>query len=72
MEDSDIRNRTELSHSGKRQLFRPFDDDYVFYGESESVVGRQIGNAVPVKLAEAIGQTLMAMEANYQNNLHNV
>ena len=48
-----------------------FPDNYVFYGESESVIGRQIGNAVPVMLAEAIGRTLLEMEANHQNNLHN-
>lgn len=45
-----------------------FPDDYVFYGVSESIIGRQIGNAVPVLLAEALGRTLLEMEEHFLNN----
>ena len=37
-----------------------FPDDYVFYG-THSSIARQIGNAVPVKLAEAIGQQILRL-----------
>jgi DNA (cytosine-5)-methyltransferase 1 len=33
-----------------------FPDDYVFYGKSKTDICNQIGNAVPVKLAEIISQ----------------
>lgn len=36
-----------------------FPDSYVFFGKSDSVIGRQIGNAVPVLLAKAIGTALL-------------
>ena len=42
-----------------------FPDDYVFYGNSDAVIGREIGNAVPVLLAEAIGHTLIEMEEEF-------
>lgn len=47
-----------------------FPDDYVFYGSSDAIIGRQIGNAVPVLLAQAIGQALIQMEIHQhdQNN----
>ena len=32
-----------------------FPDDYVFFGTSKESIGKQIGNAVPVKLGKAIG-----------------
>ncbi len=35
-----------------------FDDDYVFYGSNKSIA-LQIGNAVPVRLAEAVGRELL-------------
>ena len=41
-----------------------FPDDYVFYGKSDAIISRQIGNAVPVLLAEAIGHALIQMEQN--------
>jgi DNA (cytosine-5)-methyltransferase 1 len=37
-----------------------FPDDYVFYGTSKASIGNQIGNAVPVKLAEALGKAILA------------
>lgn len=37
-----------------------FPDDYVFYGNSQRSVGEQIGNAVPVLLAEAIGNQMLS------------
>ena len=46
-----------------------FPDDYIFYGNSEAIIGRQIGNAVPVVLAQAIGHALMQMELHYHNNI---
>jgi DNA (cytosine-5)-methyltransferase 1 len=36
-----------------------FSDDYVFYGISKSVLGKQIGNAVPVLLARMIGEEVV-------------
>lgn len=36
-----------------------FGDKYVFYGLSKTHIAQQIGNAVPVKLAEAIGRQLL-------------
>lgn len=36
-----------------------FADDYTFYGESQASIGAQIGNAVPVKMAEALARTLL-------------
>jgi DNA (cytosine-5)-methyltransferase 1 len=32
-----------------------FDDSFIFYGNSKDIIAQQIGNAVPVKFAEAIG-----------------
>jgi len=40
-----------------------FSDDYVFFGESQSAIGAQIGNAVPVKLAEAMARRLLELHA---------
>ena len=36
-----------------------FDDDYEFFGTSLLGVSRQIGNAVPVKLAEQLGNSII-------------
>ena len=36
-----------------------FDDDYKFFGTSMIGVSRQIGNAVPVKLAEELGKSII-------------
>ncbi len=38
-----------------------FPDDYVFYGKSQRSIGEQIGNAVPVQLAEAIGRQIVSL-----------
>ncbi len=38
-----------------------FSDDYVFYGNSQACIGAQIGNAVPVKLAEALARKILQM-----------
>jgi len=38
-----------------------FEDNYVFYGTSKKELAAQIGNAVPVKLAEAIGRHILAL-----------
>lgn len=43
-----------------------FADDYVFYGNSDTVMGKQIGNAVPVSMAQAIGEALIQMEQRYE------
>jgi DNA (cytosine-5)-methyltransferase 1 len=37
-----------------------FNDAYIFYGSSKNHLAAQIGNAVPVKLAEAIGKHILA------------
>lgn len=39
-----------------------FRDDYIFYGSSMASIGRQIGNAVPVKLAYALGCQILKMQ----------
>ncbi len=36
-----------------------FEDDYEFFGTSISGIARQIGNAVPVKLAEHLGESII-------------
>ncbi len=38
-----------------------FPDDYEFFGKSQRSVGEQIGNAVPVALAEAIGRHVILL-----------
>ena len=38
-----------------------FDDNYEFFGTSISGISRQIGNAVPVKLAEQLGRAIRAV-----------
>jgi DNA (cytosine-5)-methyltransferase 1 len=42
-----------------------FPDDYIFYGTTISI-GRQIGNAVPVKLAEELARYILHMSKNAQ------
>jgi len=37
-----------------------FDNDYIFY-ESKTHIALQIGNAVPVKLAEAVGRHILSL-----------
>lgn len=37
-----------------------FNDDYEFFGTSISGIARQIGNAVPVKLAEHLGESIIS------------
>ena len=36
-----------------------FKDDYEFFGTSISGIARQIGNAVPVKLAKHLGESII-------------
>ena len=48
-----------------------FKDNYKFFGTSISGIARQIGNAVPVKLAEHLGESIIrafqqGREANYE------
>jgi DNA (cytosine-5)-methyltransferase 1 len=40
-----------------------FPDDYVFYGNTMSI-GKQIGNAVPVRLAEELAKYIIRMSTN--------
>jgi len=40
-----------------------FADDFVFYGESQAALAGQIGNAVPVKLAEALARQVLRLAA---------
>jgi DNA (cytosine-5)-methyltransferase 1 len=42
-----------------------FPEDYCFYSQSQGVIAKMIGNAVPPLLAKAIGETLI----NNKNNL---
>ncbi len=46
-----------------------FPDDYIFYGNTMSV-GRQIGNAVPVKLAEELARYIVHMSRNAQLEMY--
>jgi len=39
-----------------------FNDSYVFYGPSKNHLATQIGNSVPVKLAEAIGKHILMLK----------
>jgi DNA (cytosine-5)-methyltransferase 1 len=41
-----------------------FPDSYVFSGPSKAHIAAQIGNAVPVKLAEALGRHVLALAAD--------
>lgn len=38
-----------------------FPDNYVFHGVSQAAIGAQIGNAVPVKMGEALGAVIMRL-----------
>jgi len=46
-----------------------FPDDYVFHGSSQANIGAQIGNAVPVKMAEALGATVTSIYASWVRHL---
>lgn len=46
-----------------------FPDDYVFEGSMQEI-GKQIGNAVPVLLAQRIGESLLAAHNEYQQAHH--
>jgi len=39
-----------------------FPDDYVFYGRGITSEAKQVGNAVPVKLAEVFGRHLIKLD----------
>ena len=41
-----------------------FPDDYLFFGSLQEI-GKQIGNAVPVLLAQQMGETILAAHENY-------
>lgn len=43
-----------------------FDDSYIFYGPSKNHLAAQIGNAVPVKLAEVIGRHILELTNRIQ------
>ena len=45
-----------LREAAALQTFR---DDYEFFGTSITGIARQIGNAVPVKLAEHLGESII-------------
>jgi DNA (cytosine-5)-methyltransferase 1 len=47
-----------LREAASLQSFR---DDYVFHGNSQAEIGAQIGNAVPVRMAEALGATVIRL-----------
>lgn len=60
-----------LQHgTGRRRLterevavLQDFPDDYVFCGATSEDVYRQIGNAVPARMAEVVGRAVLAAEA---------
>lgn len=41
-----------------------FEDTYIFFGHSKDHLAAQVGNAVPVKLAESIGRHILALTNN--------
>ena len=48
-----------------------FPDEYVFFGKSNRSFGTQIGNAVPVLLAEVMGRHILSMvEATHNSRAH--
>ena len=47
-----------------------FDDNYEFFGASITGISRQIGNAVPVKLAEHLGESILKSLKNGKGELH--
>ena len=47
-----------------------FGDDYEFFGSSITGIARQIGNAVPVKLAEHLGESILNSLKNGKGKLH--
>ena len=63
MGDSAILNRTGPYLSGKGQYYKRSRRDYSFAPEGTQVnmthIARMIGNAVPVKLGQAIGKSIM-------------
>jgi DNA (cytosine-5)-methyltransferase 1 len=42
-----------------------FPDDYIFFGKSHRSLGSQIGNAVPVLLAEVMGRHILELSERY-------
>jgi DNA (cytosine-5)-methyltransferase 1 len=38
-----------------------FPEDYQFFGPTQQIIGAQIGNAVPVSLAEAVGRHILSL-----------
>ncbi len=40
-----------------------FSDEYIFYGESSTKLATQIGNAVPVRMAQRFGEYLLSVAA---------
>lgn len=42
-----------------------FSDDYRFYGVSQSEIAAQIGNAVPVRMGEALGRTVLELHQQF-------
>ena len=44
-----------------------FDDNYIFYGNKQEI-GKQIGNAVPVLLAQNIGEYILEQHENHAEN----
>ena len=55
-------NRAISLREGSR--LQSFKDKYIFYGTSKSEITTQIGNAVPVKLAEAVGRHILNLRRN--------
>lgn len=49
-------------------LLQSFPRSYVFYGKSQRSIGEQIGNAVPVALAEAVGKHLVLLSADAEKS----
>ena len=47
-----------------------FDDHYEFFGASITGISRQIGNAVPVKLAEHLGESILNSLKNGKGELY--
>ena len=54
-----IRSKTGGFHCVRPLRCKLFGDDYEFFGPSFLFLSSQIGNAVPVKLAEQLGKSIL-------------
>jgi site-specific DNA-cytosine methylase len=54
----DIQNKTE-QFQFEKELHQSFPENYVFYSNSQGNIAKMLGNAVPPKLAKAVGEVFI-------------